>query len=165
MAISINRPARSIKPAGLLGYDKFQIAYVTNDLERAIEIFREDHNIQNWTVFDAGGGMRIALAWTNGQQIELIHTGALDMPLYDDWVDKNGEFTIRHHHFGYFIYDDAEWAQLNRQIEAGNRRRMMDADTEMLKVIYIDAPELGHYLEYIYPNEKGKAFFESVASN
>jgi hypothetical protein len=164
MTISIDRPASAKSPGGLLGYDKFQIAYVTNDLDRAVDIFRAKHNIRNWTIFD-GGVMHIALAWVNGQQIELIQTHGAHQPLYDDWIDKAGDFVIRHHHFGYFVYSDAEWQQLRAQLKTDGRALPMAADTEMLKVIYAEAPELGHYLEYIYPNEKGKAFFESVASN
>lgn len=109
--ITINRPEKASRPAGLLGHDKFQIAYVTNDLERAMEIFSERYRMENWTVLDAGI-MRIALAWTNGQQFELIHTSEEYLPLYDDWIDKAGGFVIRHHHFGYLIYGDDEWTML-----------------------------------------------------
>lgn len=41
----------------------------------------------------------------------------------------------------------------------------MDSDTDMMKVVYVYAPELGHYLEYIFPNDKGKYFLESAAEN
>ena len=162
--MTINRPTKAGKPTGLLGFDKFQIAYVTNDLDRAIETFSERYRIEHWTVLDAGV-MRIALAWTNGQQIELIHTSNEYQPLYDDWIEKDGEFVIRHHHFGYFVYDDDEWALLRAHLEEHGQPLAMDADTEMMTVIYVYAPDLGHFLEYLYPNEKGKAFFESVASN
>ena len=162
--ITINRPAKADKPAGLLGYDKFQIAYVTNDLERAMETFSQRLKIENWTTLDAGI-MRIALAWVNGQQFELIQTSAEHLPLYDDWIDKGGDFVISHHHFGYFVYSDEDWAGLRANLEAYGQPLAMDADTEMMKVIYVYAPELGHYLEYLYPNVQGKSFFENVAAN
>ena len=162
--MAIDRPAAAQRPAGLLSYDKFQTAYVTNDLDQAIELFGEQYNIRNWTVFDPGV-MRIALAWTNGQQIELIHVSTGYMPLYDNWIDKAGPFVIRHHHFGYFVHSEAEWSLLRNQLKTYGRPLTMDDETEMLKVIYVEAPALGHYLEYIFPTEAGKAFFESVASN
>lgn len=165
MPITINRPARTGKPTGLLGYDYFQDGYITNDIERAMATLKDSMGITNWTVLSNPGVMEIRLAWINGKQIELIETEGEFNPLYDHWIDKGGEFAIRHHHFGYYLYDDAEWAQLNRQIDALGRKRLMEAEIDMLKVIYVDAPEVGHYLEFIYPNEKGKAFFESVASN
>ncbi len=164
MAITINRPAGIAKPAGLLGYEQFQTAYVTNDLDRAMETFRRSYNIAHWTMMDAGV-MQIGLAWSNGQQIELIQTGSDPIPLYDDWIDKAGDFVIRHHHFGYFIHSDEEWALLRKQIAADGRPMLLDIEIETLRAIYVSAPELGHFLEYIFPNEQGKAFFESVAAN
>ena len=164
MTITITRPHKAAQPTGLLGYDKFQTAYVTNDLKRAVETLRAAYSIENWTVVDAGV-MRVALAWINGQQIEIVQTTGDAQPLYDDWINKTGEFVIRHHHFGYFIYDDAEWALLREQLARDGRPLLMDVDTGALKAIYVYAPELGHFLEYIFPNEQGKAFFESIAAN
>lgn len=162
---AVARPESAKKSAGLLGYELFQIAYVTNDLDRAVKEVSEIYGIRNWTHIDPGT-MRIALAWTNGQQIEIIETAPdQHVPLYDDWIDRKGAFVTRHHHFGYFINSDAEWDLLRSQIAASGRKVWMDVETEAMKVIYVDAPEFGHFLEYIYPNEHGHAFFSGIASN
>ncbi len=164
MSSVVDRPQSAGMPAGLLGFEKFQTAYVTNDLDRAVDSFRSLHNIQNWTIFDAGS-MRVALAWTNGNQIEIIDTADEYFPLYDDWIDKHGDFALRFHHFGYFVQNDAEWDHLKALLAASGRDLPLETETETLKVIYAAAPELGHFLEFIYPNTHGKAFFESVAAN
>lgn len=164
MTITIARPERAARPTGLLGYDKFQTAYVTTDLDRAVDTLRSAYKIENWTLLDVGV-MRIGLAWINGQQIEIIETFGDHQPLYDDWIDKAGEFSIRQHHFGYYIYDNTEWILLRQQLAQDGRPLLMDVDTGALKIIYVYAAELGHFLEYIFPNEQGKAFFESVAAN
>ncbi|MDO7836346.1 VOC family protein [Sphingobium sp. HBC34] len=162
---SVVRPPRALHPVGLLGYELFQLAYVTNDLERAVTLMGDNYAITNWSYIDAGV-MRIALAWSNGQQIELIET-ATDQyqPLYDDWIDKKGDFVIRHHHFGYFVNSDEEWASLRGQIATAGRKTWMDIEIDTMKVIYIEAPELGHFLEYIYPTAEGRAYYGSIAAN
>ncbi|MDF8335296.1 hypothetical protein [Novosphingobium cyanobacteriorum] len=159
------RPPSSAKPAGLLGYELFQTAYVSNDLDRAVQVIGDAYGFANWSYIDAGV-MRIALAWSNGQQYEVIETARdQTQPLYDDWIDRTGDFVIRHHHFGYFVNSDEEWELLRSQITAAGRKLWMDVDTGTMKVIYIEAPELGHFLEYIYPNEEGRHFYTQCAAN
>lgn len=163
--ITVPRPSKAPKPVGLLGYEQFQTAYVTNDLARAKKALGDIYGIRNWSDVD-GGVMRIALAWSNGLQFELIETASdQHQPLYDDWIQRDGDFVIRHHHLGYFVNSNDEWQLLRRQIEAVGREIWMDIDTGVMKVIYIEAPELGHFLEYIFPNEEGRKFFSGCASN
>lgn len=162
---TVVRPPRAAQPVGLLGYELFQLAYVTNDLERAVKLLGESYAITNWSYIEAGV-MRVALAWTNGQQIELIETAKEQyQPLYDDWIGRKGDFVIRHHHYGYFINSEEEWALLRQQITKAGRKMWMDIEVEAMKVIYIEAPELGHFLEYIFPNEAGGAYYSSLAAN
>lgn len=161
----VTRPPRASRPAGLLGYELFQTAYVTNDLDRAVKVIGDAYGFANWSMIDAGV-MRIALAWSNGQQYEVIETAHdQHQPLYDDWIDRSGDFVIRHHHFGFFINSDEEWQLLRDQIAAAGRKMWMDIDTGTMKVIYIEAPELGHFLEYIYPNEESRQYFSQYGAN
>jgi hypothetical protein len=162
--IEIVRPGAPARPAGLLGYEQFQSAYVTNDMDLALERFRRDYNLQNWTIPDVTG-IKIALAWTQGQQIEIIDPLDSGNRLYTDWIADHDGFVLRFHHLGYFVHDDAEWSHLKVELAARRIEPASEIEVSMLKAIYIHAPELGHYLVYIYPNSEGTAFFESVAAN
>ena len=74
-------------------------------------------------------------------------------------------FAIRHHHLGFLIHDEAQWDALE-----SNAARSEDGAPEkqqpgFLQNCFVDAPELGHYLEYIFPEQAGIDFFESVPGN
>lgn len=166
--ITLERPASAAKPTGSLGFEIFQTAYVVRDLDEAIKTFQEKYGVKNFTLLpmppmEGETSMRIALAWSAGHQIELIEAKGPGVELYTDWMIEGRD--IRQHHFGYLIHNDEEWAALKSQLAAEGREYVSAGDGGICEFIYVDAPELGHYLEYVYPNEQGKAFFESVASN
>ena len=168
MAITVNRPPVTTTPAGSLGCEQFQTAYVVRDLDEAIETFGKHYGVKDFTMLpmppmEGGASMRIGLAWTGGQQIELIEAKGPGLELYTDWM-KDGR-AIKHHHFGYFIHNDEEWEELEKKLAAEGREYVFSGDGGICQFIYVDAPELGHYLEFVYPNEEGKALFESVPGN
>lgn len=165
MTVNVVRPPQTPLINGSLAFELFQTAYVTTDLPRARQVLGERYGVHEWTSFAPGGGMEIGLAWVRGHQIEVIQAAGTDMPLYTDWLPKTGEFAIRLHHFGYYIHDDAEWAEMEALLERENKPVIFGGQADIVRFAYVDAPELGHYLEYVYPTEEGKAFFESVPAN
>lgn len=164
--ITINRPAGtpSAQAPGTLGFDLFQTAYVTNDFDRAKGVFGDRFGVSNWTVVHPAEHVSIGIAWMNGHQIELIEAVKADAPMYNDWLGTQ-DFVIRHHHFGYYVYSPEEWARLDAVIAKEGRTVVLEGDGGIVQFRYVYAEELGHYLEYVYPNEAGKAFFESAATN
>ena len=160
--------ARKLSGAtGLLGFEHFQNAYVTNDLARAVEIFRESYGITAFTIFDtalpAPATMRVALVWNGGVMIELIEATGPGTEMYTERLPDS--FAIKHHHFGYLIESEAQWASLERFILAEGKTIALRYEGEMFRVVYVDAPELGHYLEFIMPTLAGRDFFNDVESS
>ena len=124
MAITVNRPAVTATPAGSLGCEQFQTAYVVRDLDEAIETFGKHYGVKDFTrlpmpPMEGGASMRIGLAWSGGQQIELIEAKGPGLELYTDWMEDGR--AIKHHHFGYFIHNDEEWAELEKKLAAEGR--------------------------------------------
>lgn len=76
------------------------------------------------------------------------------------------DFAIRHHHLGFLIHDEHEWHALHTGIRSTGRTLLSQSSTPgFMQSCFVDAPELGHYLEYLFPEPAGLAFFESVPGN
>jgi len=73
MPTILNRPpVRSRQGCGLLSYEHFQIGYVTSDLARACDAFRDRYGIGRFQVGsaelpDGRGLIDVALAWAGGR--------------------------------------------------------------------------------------------------
>ena len=116
MTTSLQRPVPVYDPArGLLNNDHFQIAYVTNDIDRAVEIFRTRFGVgsfrANDDVLESGTKVGIRSAWIGGMMYEICYGAGPGMELYTDWAPPDGEFVLRFHHFGYLIPDEQAWAR------------------------------------------------------
>lgn len=163
----VARPLTSMAPGdGLLRSEHFQVAYVTNDIARACDVFRDRYGVKDFLGMDSatpeGGAIRIELAWVGGTQFELIQSSGPGTEFYTDRLPAEG-FAIRHHHLGYFIHDQAGWDGLMEKISQEGRRIVFQGHLEgFLRFCYIEAEELGHYLEWIFPEAGGVAFFEGV---
>jgi extradiol dioxygenase family protein len=154
--------------AGSLGFSLFQHAYVVRDLDAAIATFGDHYGVSQFTILpmpamEGGASMRIALAWSAGQMIELIEAKGPGLGIYTDWLADGS--AIRLHHFGYLIEDDEQWAAVEKRLEAEGKPPVFAGDGGICQFIYVHAPELGHYLEYVYPNAEGRELFEKVAAN
>ncbi len=124
MSVTFKRPPAAAKPAGSLGFELFQTAYVVRDLDAAMKTFKDNFGLGEFTMLPMppmaeGASMRIALAWTAGHQIELIEAKGPGLELYTDWMLEGRN--IRQHHFGYLIRDDAEWAALEKKLKDEGR--------------------------------------------
>ncbi len=151
---------------GLLRRDQFQIAYATNDIDRALAVFGDLHGVHKFRRLEGqlldGGHIRVELAWIGATMIELLTAHGPGSEIYMDRLPTD-QFAIRHHHLGYLIYDKPAWDGL--EAEAARLGRPLLAyrhNPGFLRSCFIDAPELGHYLEYILPERDGLEFFENV---
>jgi hypothetical protein len=130
-----------------------QIAYVTNDLDRAIALFKSEYAMPGFFVFnnvDTGAAkpgdaeLRIALAHVNGVEIELIEPVGDTAPLFKAPLKAGPELEIRFHHVAIRINGPIE----NWDVHAAS------IDTVEHPIVYQGA--LGDDLRYFYTDERSR---------
>ena len=157
MDLALDRPIPIHDPAkSLLHNDHFQIGYITNDIERAAGVFRERFGVAQFSANDDtmanGATIRVRSVWIGAMMFELFSGSGPDMAFYTDAAPPGGDFVLRFHHFGYLVPDDAGWEALERQLAAGGWAVHRRSDIpDFLRVCMVEAPELGHFLEFIQP--------------
>lgn len=135
----------------------YQNAYVTPDIDAALETFQKVYGVKEpksfqvetevWTPRGTGKqSNKLSFIWVGNLQYELIQPmGGLDY-LYRDALPEEG---LRFHHICMRSFDwDATLAEIERQkfplVLKGN-------SSSGLKFVYADARDtLGHYLEYTW---------------
>ena len=143
----------------------FQNAYVTHNLDKALEGIDQRFGKIDWIVFepdmilktpmgDKESSVRAALGWHQGHQLEVIQPvkGYLDHYLPALPADRN-DHTPRFHHIAVRRDDEAamreEIAQLGLPL-------LFEGSVPGLVFIYLDAREsLGHCFEYIWASPEG----------
>ncbi len=166
----MKRPEASIDPAaGLLRTEQFQIAYATNDIARARDIFGERYGIREFRRLEgqmpSGGHIHVELAWVGTIMYELLTASGPGSELYVGRLPQD-RFAIQHHHLGFMIRSAAEWEALMQRIERNGETLLhSNNNAGFLRSCFVDAPDLGHYFEYVFPEPAGLAFFESVPGN
>jgi extradiol dioxygenase family protein len=167
----IERPKVTIAPSdGLMRAAHFQMAYATNDIDRAQQLFATRYGVKNWRRLDGplktGGRIRVELAWVGTIMYELLTSEGEGSAIYMDRLPPGDGFKLKHHHLGYLIDTDAQWDALMREAEAkGHAMPHVSHNAGFMKSCFVDAPALGHYLEYICPEPAGRAFLEGVPGN
>ncbi|MGB8365326.1 MAG: hypothetical protein ACLQUZ_14665 [Rhizomicrobium sp.] len=146
------------------------MAYATNDIDRACGILSDRFGIKAFRRLEgplpAGGNIRIELAWVGTIMYELLTASGPGSEIYRHRLPEGDDFVIRHHHLGYLIHDRAAWDGLDRDAERIGRKVLSKNTTPgFLSSAFVDAPELGHLLEYIFPEQAGIDFFEGVPGN
>lgn len=159
-----------IKASGLLGRQHFQVAYVTNDLGRAIGVFAREYRagefyyIRN-VPLPMGGQMDIALAWIGNLNIEIIEARGNRNSFYESCLPAD-EFAIAFHHLGFLIETDEEWRSLQEAIRDSSRKVVFaGSDPSGLDFVYLEAPELGHFHEFIRPHQAWIDLFAGLPRN
>lgn len=166
----INRPTSHIDPAaGLLRTEQFQMAYATNDIERACDLFRKRFGIREFRRLEgpmpSGGRIHVELAWVGNTMYELLTAEGPGSELYVGRLPDEG-FAIRHHHLGFLIHDEAQWQALLATIERDGWTLLSKSHTPgFMQSCFVDVPDLGHYFEYLFPEPAGLEFFENVPGN
>ena len=139
-----------------------QVAYVTNDMERALGVFRDRYGIPSFHVMEhrfdavvdeAPGHMalRIALANVDGVQVEVIEDIGSSLDLYTEPLSRDGTFQVVFHHVCIRIEGGIEnWEK--HLAELGDRPHYYRPKVgEGTRVIYTDErAHLGHYIEHVW---------------
>jgi hypothetical protein len=147
-----------------------QIAYVTNDLDRAKEVYAKHYGVPTFLELplppNADGSplpLRIALANVGGIEVELIQP-LPSATLYADALPKDGNFAIVFHHICIRIEGDlAAWDRHRAQIDEKEHPIAIEgAFGDFVRYCYTDErSRLGHYLEHVWYSP---AYFEQITT-
>lgn len=139
-----------------------QIAYVTNDIDRARHMFQAIYGVEKWLDLAQRSGrqtvsinarngrieIRGMIAYVGAIQFELIQPVVDPERLYADFLPADGAFAVRFHHLGFNQDGTDDVRALEQRLERDHVIAMA-TDSETMPVFYADARErLGHYLEY-----------------
>ncbi len=137
----------------------FQIGYVTSDLDAAVRRLSTIHGIESFRVNrdvpSMPGMPRMLLhqahAFIGAVQIEIIQPAGGDDGLYRECCAAE-EGSIRHHHFGMWVDDAADYGGLRAGLEEHGIPIVFQVSIPSVGgAIYADArATLGHYLEYVH---------------
>lgn len=165
----LTRPLATLSPPTLLaGLEHFQCAYVTNDLDRACDVLSRQFGLGRFDFIEGdladGGTIRVAFAWAGGTMYEIIDADGAAASFYTKRLPD--DFAIRFHHLGFLLPDVEAWEAMRRTFAEQGRPVVFETlNPGFMDAIYVEAPELGHYLEYILPAEQGMAFFGAVPAS
>lgn len=166
----MKRPECRFDPGlGLLRAKQFQIAYATNDIERACACFRDQYGIGSFQSLAGplanGGRIHVELAWVGDTMYELVSASGPGSELFNERLPTD-VFAIRHHHLGFLLHAESEWLALMEEIDRrGWRVRWKSHTPGFLRSCMVESEALGHFLEYLFPEPRGLAFFENIPSN
>lgn len=134
----------------------YQNAYVTRDIEKALDIFRTRYGVADPRYFQAevevttpnGKGLavnKVAFIWIGDVQYELIEPVSGPVDIYRNELPDEG---LRFHHICMRSFD---WEATLAEVERQKLPIVYRGDTSSgLRFIYADARDtLGHYLEFV----------------
>jgi len=167
MPHKLDRPAADFDSgSGLLLLEHFQMAYVTNDIEKADRLFRDRLGIREFTRLEGdmpgGGYIKADFAWVGTIMYELIDARGPGAEIFFEHLPRTDEFAIKHHHLGYLVQNQAQWDAVQANTKRHDFKLASHSTNPLVEVCFVDVPELGHYLEYLFATEAGMSFFENV---
>ena len=136
--------------------EHYHVAYVTNDMDRALGVFRDRFGVTafrtNDNAMDNGSRISVRAAWIGGMMYEICLGEGPGMELYTEWAEPGGEFVLRLHHFGYLVSDDEAWDALEGKLDRGGWTVRSRSDIPgFVRACFVDVRELGHLLEFVQP--------------
>lgn len=138
----------------LEGYH-FQNAYITRNLDKALEGFRTRVGMEGIQSFEAkiivdtptGRGEavnKLALIWIGDLQYELIEPVSGLVDVYRDELPHDD--SLRFHHICMRVDD---WDSFRLKVDRQKYPVVLEGGSDALRFVYLDARDfLGHYLEY-----------------
>jgi catechol 2,3-dioxygenase-like lactoylglutathione lyase family enzyme len=152
-----------------------QVAYVTTDVEAAIEFFRTRHGVAHWarlcpieieTLPGRAATLNIALAYVGAVQIELIQPLAGHDLVYREPLPADG-FAIRFHHLAQLIDTEEAYERQRQDVAAQGVRIAVEGQSPGLaRYFYSDHRDtLGHYIEHIHYSPTGLAGLAQLPRN
>jgi catechol 2,3-dioxygenase-like lactoylglutathione lyase family enzyme len=156
MEMLLERPIAVCDPSrSLLSNEHFQMGYVTNDMAKAEEFFRKRFGVREFRPTEGdladGGHISVRSVWIGTVMYEIICATGPGSEIYSEPVPE-GDFAIRLHHFGFLVPDDAAWDMLEETVECGGWTVRQRSETPgYVRAMFVEAPELGAYLEFVFP--------------
>jgi hypothetical protein len=146
----------------------FQVAYVTRDLDSAMQTFQQRYGVESFQLMrnnrvDDDTTMDIALAWVGDVMMELIQPTGAGGSFFEVMLGPEKNST-RLHHLGHLVAGRAEWDSLVDRLRRGGHPIVLQGSVEgFLSYLYVDArSETGHFIEYILCEPAGQAYFDAV---
>jgi Glyoxalase/Bleomycin resistance protein/Dioxygenase superfamily len=139
-----------------------QTAYVTNDIEQALAVFRDHYDVTSFYVFannapgmvqSDGAQLKIALAVVGGVEIELIEPQGDTAPLFSALLPSDGSFAIRFHHVAYRVEGDlSDFEAHMASIDSEQHPVIWSGSLgDVMRFAYTDERSLlGHYVEHVW---------------
>ena len=139
-----------------------QTAYVTNDMEQALAVFRDHYDVTSFYVFanDApgmvqsdGAQLKMALAVVGGVEIELIEPQGDTAPMFSAPLPSDGSFAIRFHHVAYRVEGDLSDFEAHMASIDPERHPVIWSGSlgDVMRFAYTDERALlGHYVEHVW---------------
>ena len=167
MPYKLTRPAADFDSgSGLLLLEHFQMAYVTNDMNKARKMLRDRLGIQAFARLEGelsgGGYIEAEFAWVGTLMYEVICARGAGSEIYNNRLPNVEGFMMKHHHLGFLIQNQAQWDAVQTNAKDKGWEMAAHSNNPLVEVCFVDAPELGHYLEYLFATPEGIAFFENV---
>lgn len=159
-------PVAGHTSAGALLAEHFQLAYATNDMDRALDLFRKRLGVREFVQLGGplaeGGQIRAEFAWVGSVMYEIIEASGTGSEIYMSRLPTGDGFHLRHHHLGFLVHDRAQWDGALAEAQRNGWAVPWHNVNPLVEACFVDVPELGHYLEYLLPTPAGLDFFNAV---
>ncbi|HVW16678.1 MAG TPA: VOC family protein [Solirubrobacteraceae bacterium] len=172
---------RPIETIGDAFANVWQLGYVTNDLERGLELLAERFGVTHALEAPTDGFVvrnaddevvpwqtRIAMAAKGGLILELIEPLGGEVGYYTDALPADGSFAVAFHHVAVTVAPgDEQWSRLRDVVDAAGLR--FDTWATMagrVRLAYVDMrAELGHWLEFCQLEREDVEFFSGLIAD
>lgn len=167
-------PPRPVTTVADLLANIWQLGYVTNDIDRAIDQLGARLGLEHTVRLPAGGAeflkgdepapfeAKFAMGARGGLIVELIEPVSGEVGFYNDALPEDGSFAIALHHLAGFIpTGEEEWERLRGVLAAAGMR--IDYTVTIpgrVRAAYVDTrAQLGHFLEVCQLEQADLDFF------
>ena len=135
----------------------FQNAYITRDIDKALDIFCSRLGVKEARSFEvtvdvttpAGSGSatnKLAFIWVDNLQYELIQPVSGLVSVYSEQLPADD--SMKFHHICMRVDN---WERFRANVEQQRYPVVLEGGSDALKYVYLDARDtLGHYLEYVW---------------
>lgn len=143
----------------------YQNAYVTHDLDRAIDLAQSTFDLQGFSSLDVDlvsqtpsgekvSKLRVATAWADDFQVELIQPVSGYIAPYADFLpDNRNDASLRLHHVA-MRRDDLE--AMRHEVEGIGLPVAFESSGAGITCIFLDARDkCGHFLEFVTATDAG----------
>lgn len=167
MPYKLDRPAADFDGGkGLLVLEHFQMAYVTNDMDRAKDLLSRQLGIREFCKLGgpmpSGGTMHAEFAWVGSLMYEIIQATGPGSEFYMDRLPAGDDFALAHHHLGFLVQNQEQWDAIQRHAAANGFEIPLHGVNPLVEVCFVKVPGMAHYLEYLFATPVGMDFFNSV---